>query len=108
VLPEPARRWVCDVTGMTLVEAADLPGATSSRVYLLRFDDDTRLVLRLHTNDDWLSREPDLATREAHTLKALGSSAVVAPAPDRGRRSRRVLRASSDPNEPSDGTRRLL
>ncbi|MGH8888877.1 MAG: phosphotransferase family protein [Acidothermaceae bacterium] len=80
VLPEAARRWVCDVTGMTLVEAAYLPGATSSRVYLLRFDDGTRLVLRLHTNDDWLAREPDLATREAHTLRALSGSTLVVPA----------------------------
>jgi aminoglycoside phosphotransferase (APT) family kinase protein len=80
MLPEAARRWVCDVTGAELVEAADLPGATSSRVFLLGFDDGTHLVLRLHTKDGWLALEPDLATREAHTLQALSSSTIVAPA----------------------------
>ena len=79
VLPEAARRWVCDVTGAMLVGAADLPGTTSSRVHLLRFDSGPHLVLRLHTNDEWLALEPDLATREAHILQALSGSPVSAP-----------------------------
>lgn len=83
-LPDAARRWVSDVTGRTLRAAALLAGATSSLVFLLQFDEPdsggTRRVLRLPHKDDWLAREPDLATREAQTLQALSASAVVAPA----------------------------
>src|SRR4051812_6280330 len=36
-------------------------------------------VLRIHTNDEWLAREPDLASREAAVLELLGPTAVPAP-----------------------------
>ena len=37
------------------------------------------LVLRIHTNDEWLAREPDLAAREAAVLELLAPTAVPAP-----------------------------
>jgi len=79
-LPEAAVRWVSDVAGAELTHVAELPGATSSLVCLVGFADATQRVLRLHTKDDWLAREPDLATREAHALMALADSGVTAPA----------------------------
>jgi aminoglycoside phosphotransferase (APT) family kinase protein len=79
-LPEAAARWVADVTGAELTRVTELPGGTSSLVCLLAFADATSLVLRLHTKDDWLAREPDLATREAHALRALADSPITAPA----------------------------
>jgi aminoglycoside phosphotransferase (APT) family kinase protein len=80
VLSEAVRRWVCDASGATLVSSRELPGATSSSVVLLEFDDGSRRVLRLHTKDDWLAREPDVATREAIALQALAGTPVIAPA----------------------------
>jgi len=80
VLTEAVRRWVDDVTGAALTHATTLPGATSSTVALLRFDNGTELVLRLHTKDDWLAEEPHIASREAHALQALAGSGIVAPA----------------------------
>lgn len=80
MLGEAVTRWVNDASGATLVQSQELPGATSSQVSLLCFDDATELVLRLHTSDDWLAREPDLATREALVLQAVAESAVRAPA----------------------------
>jgi aminoglycoside phosphotransferase (APT) family kinase protein len=80
VLSEAVSRWVNDATGAILVHSQELPGATSSQVSLLCFDDATELVLRLHTHDDWLAREPDVATREAIALQAVANSAVLAPA----------------------------
>ncbi|MDQ1463812.1 MAG: hypothetical protein QOC73_753 [Actinomycetota bacterium] len=80
MLSETVRRWVCDASGAALVSSRELPGATSSSVLLLEFDDGSRRVLRLHTKDDWLAREPDIATREAIALQVLAGTAVVAPA----------------------------
>ncbi|MDQ1495439.1 MAG: hypothetical protein QOG69_1922 [Actinomycetota bacterium] len=80
MLSETVRRWVCDASGAALVSSRVLPGATSSSVLLLEFDDGSRRVLRLHTKDDWLAREPDIATREAIALQILAGTAVVAPA----------------------------
>jgi aminoglycoside phosphotransferase (APT) family kinase protein len=79
-LSEPVLRWVSDVVGARPIGSEDLAGATSSSVFSLTFSDGTKRVLRLHTNDDWLADEPDLAAREATALRALAHSSVVAPA----------------------------
>ena len=60
-----------------------LRGGTSAAVHLVRVRDrrgDTRsLVLRRFVRADWLTREPDLAAREARALDLLASSDVAAP-----------------------------
>jgi aminoglycoside phosphotransferase (APT) family kinase protein len=80
VLPDDVLRWVGDVTGAAPVRTQELAGATSSSVFGITLDDRTQVVLRLHTNDAWLAREPDLASREATALRALAISPIVAPA----------------------------
>lgn len=79
MLPDPVLHWVSHATGAIPIGARDLPGATSSSVSVIDFDDGDQLVLRLHTNDAWLVAEPDLATREAVALRALAGTPVVAP-----------------------------
>jgi aminoglycoside phosphotransferase (APT) family kinase protein len=79
VPPDPVLRWVSQAAGAMAVASRELPGATSSSVSVLDFADGAELVLRLHTNDDWLAEEPDLAAREAVTLLALAGTSVVAP-----------------------------
>jgi aminoglycoside phosphotransferase (APT) family kinase protein len=78
-LPDAVARWATDATGSQLVTATELLGGLSSTVASLTFADGAELVLRLHTQDDWLAREPDLATREAVALRALAGTDMVAP-----------------------------
>jgi aminoglycoside phosphotransferase (APT) family kinase protein len=80
VLADDVLRWVATVTGAAPVLTEELDGATSSSVCAITLADRTQVVLRLHTKDDWLAREPDLATREATALRALAISPVAAPA----------------------------
>jgi aminoglycoside phosphotransferase (APT) family kinase protein len=80
VLSDAVTGWVHQVTGAAVRHVSELPGATSSLVVLVGLDNGAEFVLRLHTDDDWLAREPDLATREATALRALSGSGVVAPA----------------------------
>jgi aminoglycoside phosphotransferase (APT) family kinase protein len=80
VLADDVLRWIEDVTGAAPVLTQELAGATSSSMSAITLADRTQVVLRLHTNDEWLAREPDLATREATALRALAISPVAAPA----------------------------
>jgi aminoglycoside phosphotransferase (APT) family kinase protein len=79
VLPDPVLHWVSRVVGARPVASRELPGATSSSVSIVEFEDGAQVVLRLHTNDAWLAEEPALATHEAVALRALVGTAVVAP-----------------------------
>ncbi|NIA25287.1 MAG: phosphotransferase [Gammaproteobacteria bacterium] len=60
--------WIQSVTGHTVSGLRLMPGATSSSVYAVTFEDASPVVLRLFTNERWLANEPDLATHEAAAL----------------------------------------
>lgn len=81
-----ARRWVQQVVGpgSAVRELAPFDHGTSSEVTALDVVDGAgerqALVLRRFLNAAWLSREPDLAAREAAVLDALADGPVPAPA----------------------------
>jgi Ser/Thr protein kinase RdoA (MazF antagonist) len=57
-----------------------LAGATSSSVYAVTVGDECGFVLRLFTNQEWLSREADLADHEAAALTHAARAGVPVPA----------------------------
>ena len=80
-----ASRWVHQVLGpgSTVRESAPFEHGTSSEVTALDVVDGAgkgdALVLRRFLDAAWLSREPDLAAREAAVLDALAEGPVPAP-----------------------------
>jgi aminoglycoside phosphotransferase (APT) family kinase protein len=60
-----------------------MPGATSSAVHALTVEDGAgrlhELVLRRFTDAEWLTREPDLAAREAEALTLVDSTPLATP-----------------------------
>ncbi|MRS02255.1 hypothetical protein EG832_03345 [bacterium] len=59
-----------------------LEGSTSSDLFSLQVREpsgESRLVLRLLTNREWLKTEPDLADHEASALNLAGKSGLPVP-----------------------------
>jgi aminoglycoside phosphotransferase (APT) family kinase protein len=70
--------------GARVVRTRKLHGGISSDVRAVDVDVDggegrRHLVLRRHSNLDWLEREPDLASREAAALQLLAAAGVPTP-----------------------------
>ena len=79
-----ALRWVEAAlgSGARVTSVRRLPGGDSSAVHALTANQDgvpARLVLRRFVRSDWFAREPDIARREAATLRLLERSDVPAP-----------------------------
>lgn len=79
MLTDRVSQWIAAVTGAAIASAAELPGATSSLIAAICLTDGREFVLRLHTKDDWLALEPDVAVREASALTVLQTTGVAAP-----------------------------
>jgi aminoglycoside phosphotransferase (APT) family kinase protein len=78
----PQLQWCREVLGGLVTMERQIPEATSATVLVVRAhltSGPRTLVLRIHTNDAWLAREPDLAAREASVLELLGPTPVPAP-----------------------------
>src|SRR3954471_8114865 len=84
-MDQRARDWVEGAVGGSarLVRNRKLAGGTSSDIRAVDIEggdgERRHLVLRRHTNLDWLEREPDLAAREARVLELLEKAAVPTP-----------------------------
>ncbi|HEY3833135.1 MAG TPA: aminoglycoside phosphotransferase family protein [Acidimicrobiia bacterium] len=79
----PQLQWCREVLGGLVTMERQMTEATSATMLVVRAhltSGPRTLVLRIHTNDEWLAREPDLATREANVLELLEPTAVPAPA----------------------------
>src|SRR4051812_5212218 len=78
----PQLQWCREVLGGLVTMERQIPEATSATVLVVRAhltSGPRTLVLRIDTNDEWLAREPDLASREAAVLELLDPTAVPAP-----------------------------
>src|SRR4051812_14899167 len=84
-MDQRARTWVESAMGpgARVVRNRKLTGGISSDMRTVDVDrgdgERRRLVLRRHTNLDWLEREPDLVAREAKALELLASAGVPTP-----------------------------
>lgn len=83
--PSEALRWVEVVVGggASVTRVQRLRGGWSAAVHALDVrvanGGVRRLVLRRYVRADWLAREPDLAVREARTLRLLAGTPVPTP-----------------------------
>ena len=78
----PQLQWCRDLLGGLVTMERQMTEATSSALLVVRAHlagGARMLVLRVHTNDEWLAREPDLAAREAAVLELLAPTPVPAP-----------------------------
>ncbi len=78
----PQLQWCRAVLGGLVTMERQMTEATSAAMLVVRAHlagGPRTLVLRIHTNDEWLAREPDLAAREAAVLELLGPTAAPAP-----------------------------
>ena len=83
MLSENVRRWIERTTGARVVAAAVMRGATSSRLDDVELDDGgarRHVVLRRFTDEKWVKREPDLATREGVSLQHAKRAGLPVPA----------------------------
>lgn len=88
-LPSPVLDWLAGVLGPAarLRSIRRLDGATSSTLFILQTAaganlhtaSGAELVLRLFTNQDWLTEEPDVPRHEAANLLLLRSSGLPVP-----------------------------
>lgn len=72
MLSENTRRWIESMTGARVLSVAVMRGATSSLLHAVEIESDAgrhSLVLRRFVNGEWVSREPDVAVREALSLQ---------------------------------------
>ena len=82
MLPEQVRRWIEDSVGGRVISAAVLPGATSSLLHAVEVDRNgvsLNLVLRRFVDEEWVKREPDVASREAASLRHATRAGLPAP-----------------------------
>lgn len=83
-LPLQVTDWIITQLGkqVEIKEIVRLQGSTSSDLFMLQIRERTReskLVLRLLTNQEWLQTEPDLAEHEAAALELARKSGVSVP-----------------------------
>lgn len=69
--------WITAQVG-TIEQATQLAGSTSTTLYRIKTEQ-TRYVLRLYDNQEWLATEPDLCEHEAHALMVAQSAKVRTP-----------------------------
>jgi len=82
MLPEQVRRWIEDSVGGRVISAALLPGATSTLLHSVEVDCNgasLNLVLRRFVDEEWVKREPDVASREAASLRHATRAGLSAP-----------------------------
>jgi aminoglycoside phosphotransferase (APT) family kinase protein len=82
VLSHNTRRWIEDTVGGRVVSAAVLAGATSSALHSVDIERSghvSKFVLRRFTNEAWVSREPDIAVREATSIQHATRAGLPAP-----------------------------
>lgn len=75
---ECLRAWVANAIGAPVTQASRLPGSSSTSLWQLAVGG-RRLVLRVHDNRDWLTREPDLVAREVAALQHAVAGGLPAP-----------------------------
>jgi aminoglycoside phosphotransferase (APT) family kinase protein len=82
-LPDDVQTWIEKSTGGRVTSAALLPGATSSELHSVEVEcDDIRLrslVVRRYTDKAWVKREPDVATREAASVRHATTAGLPTP-----------------------------
>ncbi len=82
MLPDNARRWIEDTAGGRVTSAAVLPGATSSLLHSVEVECDGKLrslILRRFMNEDWVRQEPEVAAREAASVRHATKAGLPAP-----------------------------
>lgn len=72
--PANALAWVAGELGGEVVEVERLVGGLSSAVHRLTLSDQRRVVLRRHTQVEWLQREPHIPFAEARNLQAIATA----------------------------------
>jgi hypothetical protein len=75
-------QWLTDVLNTEMCSIQRMAGATSSSLYLVMVNqkgNNSKFVLRLFTNEEWLGNEPDLATHEAASLEKAKETNVPVP-----------------------------
>ena len=82
-LPDKVRSWIEKATGGRVTSVAVLPGATSSLLHAVDVETDDgeprSLVLRRFTDEDWVKQEPDVATREAESVRHATKAGLPTP-----------------------------
>jgi aminoglycoside phosphotransferase (APT) family kinase protein len=82
MLSHSVRSWIEDAAGGRVSSVAVIPGATSSMLHSVEVESDGQLrslVLRRFTDEDWVRREPDVAVREAASLRQAARAGLPAP-----------------------------
>jgi aminoglycoside phosphotransferase (APT) family kinase protein len=83
MLPDGVRDWIEETTGGRVISAAVLAGATSSELHSVEVESDDKnlrsLVLRRFTDKKWVKKEPDVAMREAESLRRATAAGLPAP-----------------------------
>jgi aminoglycoside phosphotransferase (APT) family kinase protein len=82
MLPGNVTGWIQNAAEGRVISATILAGATSSLVHTVEVERDgarRRLVLRRFVNEDWVRQEPDVAVREAASLKHAAKAGLPAP-----------------------------
>jgi aminoglycoside phosphotransferase (APT) family kinase protein len=82
MLPDNVRLWIEETTGGRVTAAAKLPGATSSLLHRIKVERDGQLldlVLRRFADQEWVKQEPDVAAREAASVRHARAAGLPAP-----------------------------
>ncbi len=82
MLSEQVRRWIEDSVGGRVISEEVLAGATSSLLHAVEVDRNGArlgLVLRRFVNEEWVKDEPDIASREAASLRHATRAGLPAP-----------------------------
>ncbi len=84
LLSQQITDWVCSCLGSQheLRSIHKLQGSTSSDLFCIQTKTSSRItsyVLRLLTNREWLSTEPDLTKHEAEALRVAGQTGLTVP-----------------------------
>jgi aminoglycoside phosphotransferase (APT) family kinase protein len=82
MLSENTRRWIESTTGARVISVAVLPGATSSLLHAVEIESAHgrhSLVLRRFANQEWVTREPEVAVREGLSLQHATRAGLPVP-----------------------------
>jgi aminoglycoside phosphotransferase (APT) family kinase protein len=82
MLPDNVRSWIESVVCGRVISATLMPGATSSLLHSVeieRKDGPHSLVLRRFVNEEWVNEEPDIAAREAASIRHATKAKLPAP-----------------------------
>ena len=82
MLPDRVRSWIEQAARGRVISATPMLGASSSLLHSIVVEsagEPRSLVLRRFTNEEWVRREPDVAFREASSVRKAFSSGLPAP-----------------------------